>query len=379
MRIQIDGTGTHNKGAELMLYAVLQEIERKYPDAEVLYNRIGEDSSYIQTNLKFHTRPFSKKIIPILNQLRVLGVLRILRIHYSFLTAKFPMQGIDVVLDAGGFQFGDQWNRNNDRVDLVRNYYRKLKRNGAKIIFLPQAFGPFQTENAQKIAKIISQYADIIFAREKVSYDYLIGAGVDASKVKLYPDFTAIVDGVVPKQYKSLKDGVCIIPNEKMLSKGNLSQKQYISVLCEIVKTIQQQGKVPFLLNHEGHLDASLCQVISRELNNTITVVDNLTALEVKGVISQSYMVISSRFHGVASALSSGVPCLATSWSHKYAELFKDYDQTECVLDFNDVDKTIEQINHCILNHSIISEQLRLEKEAIVKKNMEMWEICWSI
>ena len=40
MNIFIDGIGTHNKGAELMLYAVLQELERKLPNANVLLPRI---------------------------------------------------------------------------------------------------------------------------------------------------------------------------------------------------------------------------------------------------------------------------------------------------------------------------------------------------
>ena len=35
MRIVLSGIETNNKGAELMLYAILQEIERKYPNAEV--------------------------------------------------------------------------------------------------------------------------------------------------------------------------------------------------------------------------------------------------------------------------------------------------------------------------------------------------------
>ena len=35
MRIVLNGVETNNKGAELMLYAILQEIERKFPDAEV--------------------------------------------------------------------------------------------------------------------------------------------------------------------------------------------------------------------------------------------------------------------------------------------------------------------------------------------------------
>jgi len=45
---------------------------------------------------------------------------------------------------------------------------------------------------------------------------------------------------------------------------------------------------------------------------------------------------VSSRFHGLISALSAAVPALACGWSHKYAELMSDYGCPEFNVDLND-------------------------------------------
>jgi len=105
-----------------------------------------------------------------------------------------------------------------------------------------------------------------------------------------------------------------------------------------------------------------------------------LNALEVKGLIANSYMVISSRFHGVASALNSVLPCLATSWSHKYEMRFKDFGQENCVLDLQNFPLTLGQIRPFLdseTNHQI-REQLIGAKRKITLETNAMWETIWN-
>ena len=61
MKIVLSGVETNNKGAELMLYAILQEIERKYPTATVYlpYNGIRQGEGYnIVTSLNIKRNPY---------------------------------------------------------------------------------------------------------------------------------------------------------------------------------------------------------------------------------------------------------------------------------------------------------------------------------
>jgi colanic acid/amylovoran biosynthesis protein len=247
------------------------------------------------------------------------------------------------------------------------------------MVFLPQSFGPFQTDMGKNVADMLNKFADIIFARDSISYAHLLNAGCDEKKILLFPDFTSTVNGISLEKHRNLKEGVCIIPNKRMIDKGGIDKIKYIEFITTIISEIEEKGKHPFLLNHESIEDSELCSEININLKNKLPIVDNVNSLEVKGIISNSYLTITSRFHGAASALNTGVPCLATSWSHKYEELFRDFKQYDCILDINNINEAINKVTTFL--NPIKNIEIRnniLENQKVVGiKNKEMWEIIW--
>ncbi|APU95292.1 hypothetical protein BV902_02220 [Sphingobacterium sp. B29] len=375
MNIQIDGINTQNKGAELMLVAILEEIEQRVPNATVWLNPNGTLDMSMLPNYKLNIKQrFFLKRGRIFR-----AILRRIGLSYSYFTHFHARKGIDIMLDASGFQFSDQWKHSDKTLKIREEYYKQLKGFATKIVLMPQAFGPFETENGKKSVHIISKYFDLIFARERQSYNFLIKAGADVSKVSESCDFTLKVKGEVPQKYLPLKGKACIIPNKKMITHTNDGKKNYLLLMDKIIKTINEQGMDVFLLNHEGDGDFKLCEEINLIFNNKLTIVSDLRAKEVKGVIGISSLVVSSRFHGVASALSQGVPCLATSWNHKYEMLFNDFGQENTILRANDImENNIDMVKNVLIRSNDIKKVLIEKKEERVRDIDIMWSKIFS-
>ncbi len=376
MIIQIDGTGTVNKGAELMLYAILEEIEQKQPKAKVLFNKPDDSVKNIQSKLnvtqpaRFNFR-FNKFVRSIIN-----------RLNLVYFTSYYPGKNINVLFDGSGFRFGDQWGLSERKLKILNHYYKRLKQNGTKIIFLSQALGPFETKSGKEYVAILNKYADLIIVRDQVSLDYFLKASGDESKTYLFPDFTARVKGHFPEKHSSLKGSVCIIPNKKMIKQTSLSQEQYLASLEEIIRRILQSGYQAFILNHEGKSDLEICHKLNNRFNNELNLVTDLNAKEIKGMIGNALFVISGRYHGVASALNQGVPCLATSWSHKYEALFKDFGLTDCIIDLEtDTGKTLNKIDNSLKPDNIANTKntITANKGEVYAQIDLMWEKVWSL
>lgn len=374
MKIQIDGTGTLNKGAELMLYSLLEQIEIKHPESTVIFNSTTIGKSKIETSL-YLIKPARLRYTSYLRT-----ILNKFRIPSTYFTSLYPIPNVDVVFDASGFKYGDQWAHTEQFFKRIEKYYKNLKSNDTKIILFPQAFGPFEDTSNKKLVEIFNNYVDLIFARELTSKTALIDAGVNSEKVLQYPDFTSLVKGVFPDKYKDLKDAVCIIPNNKMITHTDFLKEQYLKFYDNIITQLNKTNKV-FLLNHEGEDDLRLCQEIKSRFNFELPIVDKLNAKEIKGIIKESKLVISSRFHGVANALCQAVPCISTSWSHKYELLMKDYGVEEYVLKIDSDPKTItKMISDTLQPEKYRDIKAKLEKEVVKTKNIieEMWSYIWT-
>lgn len=381
MKIVLSGVETKNKGAELMLYAILQEIERKHPDAIVYipYSDIRPGLSYVTTSLDFRFTPSSQFIY----KTHLAGVFRQLHLPLKWLYKANFVKQADYFIDASGFHFSDQKKKfTPQKVKKWEVVLKEYREQGTRIVFLPQAFGPAQKANTLNGLRILSDYASLIMPREQTSYNYLEQSGVvNMNKVKLFTDFTSLVEGVFPKGYERLKAGVCIIPNLRMVDTGTISKDNYIGIISSIVNSCKASGHPIYLLNHEGKEDEQLIYECKERIGNSIEVVTGLNALEVKGMIASAYVVITSRFHGLASALNSCVPCLATSWSHKYSELFNDYGLSDGVLPLDNNEKAIEKVSSFIDNNmnAEIRQHLTAQVEMVKARTTDMWNNLWSL
>ena len=381
MRIVLAGVETNNKGAELMLYAILQELERRFPKAIVYtLNNISQGRDYIKSDIDLRPNPwpsFAKSHVILL----VRKVLRKLHISDKWLTRDVhAIPFTDYYLDASGFAISDVWNETDDYANQFALRIRNYSRIGTKIVFLPQAFGPIELDSTKKMMMAINKYADMVIARDEKSFDYIKRAQVDKVSIKLYPDFTSLVNGVVPDAFKRLEGGICIIPNVRMIDMGAITLADYLKLIASIIRKAEISNKCVFILNHEGKPDEELCNKIKKSFGKEIQIVTGINALEVKGIISKSYLTVSSRFHGVISALNSGVPCLSTSWSHKYSELYKDYGIKNLVMPIDDIDSSVKLFTEYLdpTNNKYLRDQLAKRVGLIKNDTLKMWDEVWG-
>lgn len=378
MKIVLTGVETNNKGAELMLYAILQEIERTHPDAQVYVEPESNSQglNYIKSKVDLRYWPFAKFI----NKTHINGIFSRLHLPLNWIKDTRAVKA-DYLLDGSGFCFSDQCGMWGRKADWWERVLKRQYENGAKIVFLPQAFGPLEQDDTKNAIRVLNKYAALIMPRESVSYDYIEKSGlVDMQKVRIFTDFTSLVEGVFPIKYEQLRDGICVIPNMKMIDKGCISMEGYLELLSSIIDEGKKSGHPVYLLNHEGKKDERLASECRKRLNNSIEVVSNINALEVKGLIASAYMVVTSRFHGLASSLNSCVPSLATSWSHKYSELFKDYGLDDYVLPLDDIDAAVEMVKGLIDERTNVEVRNKLEekKSAIQEQSRKMWKLVWE-
>lgn len=375
MRIVIKGTNNVNKGAELMFCAICQELENRYPYSSVYISELKTDSPYISKSLSINPRKH-KQILRFSSRLHLYGLLRRLGFNLRFLNIMdYCPADTDFYFNAGGYAVGDVWNHSEKSNKAMESYFSYLRKNNVKIVYLPQAFGPFEKESSKNAAKIILKYADIVYAREEKSFEYLQSIGGRNSNLKIAPDFTTLIKGVYPKGLEDYSDAIVIIPNKRMLLETAVVIEDYVNLIIDVMPIADKLQKKLVILNHEGPSDLDICKEINEKCDNRLKIVDGLPALEIKGFIESSYAVISSRFHGTASSLSSAVPCLSSSWSPKYELLYADYGLDDMIVDLKNRTDTIRRVS-AILNpidnanlRNILVERVKHIKEL----NKNMW------
>jgi polysaccharide pyruvyl transferase WcaK-like protein len=377
MFIELRGVGFVNKGAELMLHTILYCVKKEIPEARFIMERST-------------TSPFKKKWEHGIYTKFKFKKFGLKSDTFSFLIPAFFLNKfgyakesqVSCVLDASGFAYGDIWGARLAGKGMA-DHITEWKKRGKKVILLPQAFGPFSNMDLRRKMEIILEQADLVFARDKTSYNYLNEFGIANGRLDLKPDFTNLIAGTLPEYFDSSKFEVAVIPNAKMIkvTEDKVSER-YAHFLKEVIEVTHELGYKPFFLLHEGKADRDLIETVNNSLSTPIPVIDEMNPLHVKGIIGASRAVVTSRFHGLVSALSQAVPCLATGWSHKYEMLLADYDYPEGLCSTSLTKEEIHELLTSFFNNESrawLINKLKIKSEEEKVKSKEMFNKVISV
>ncbi len=374
MLIEIKGVQFVNKGAGLMLRAVVDRLRAMVPGVEFAltpgpnapFHRIAALGAW--QRLRLPGAPFDADALSYRLPQRLRRVLR----RYGTVTEA----DVDAVLDASGYAYGDAWG--DAPLESTAREIERLADHGKPYVFLPQAFGPFaDTAATRHFGQALSKAA-LVCARDDRSREHLARiAPAAGANIETYPDFTLAVPGDTngAASWGVDQRTALIIPNAEMQGSRNPD-------------AAARSGYAPLLLSPRPQtagtqFRASCAQPRRRRGRRAVRllhaatggapVIDEHDPLALKGVIGAAGLVVASRFHGCASALSQAVPCLATAWSHKYGQLFADFGVGEYVLESSDAAEAMARLEALVANRDAVRHTLEARRPALVARTEELW------
>lgn len=370
LTIEIHGTGAQNRGAQLMAIAIAEHVRAKYAGS-----RIVVPPEYGSLPM-IHAQGFS-----LVNDFAGHWLNRnYIRLMPPNLRRRFDFvdpADVDIVLDASGFSFSDQWGAESamQLADKMSQRRRKLQ----PLVLLPQAFGPFSSRQVAAATRRVLKRAALVCVRDNESLRHVLELG-DDFKLNKFPDFTLSVPAQPGNLRLPNQRFAAIVPNMRMLDKTT-SSNAYIEFLTALPHMLSARGIAPLVVLHDSNEDASVLDRAGAAMDG-VACVSHPDPQVLKWVLKEASFVVGSRFHALVGALSQGVPCIGTGWSHKYSELFDDFGCSDALVrDLHDSDVIRSLLDEFAdstrwqTRHEAIAARARMLKES----SNRMWELVDDI
>lgn len=365
--ILLTGVEFNNQGAYLMLRAMADQVRNRFNAVPVVGFGNGSMSQKMLAGVASLV-PFD----PYWRSGRI-GKERVLSGLKSRVPLVFPAE-ISAIFDGSGFAFADQWA---DRdLDRRADFFEFWKKHDRPVYLLPQAFGPFELTGGP--VRRVLDAADLVFARDERSFEYVSGLGVDNKKLQMFPDFTSGISVASVSYDETLRNCVPIIPNWNIYERASSDdeREKYLSNLEGLISAITEAGDQPYGLSHEGAKDLEILNLVSERLGGRLRIISGLNGVELKRLIGVSKYVVSGRFHAIVSALSAGVPAVIHGWSHKYQYIADDYAAGSLVVNpLGSLDENLKCLDDIVKN----SHSLRASIQAAGPDQKRRVDVMWDL
>jgi colanic acid/amylovoran biosynthesis protein len=203
-----------------------------------------------------------------------------------------------------------------------------------------QSLGPFHPLNRAAARRLLAG-ADLLWIRESITRRILVQLGVPSSRVELAPDVAFALEPLPPDPIWQ-REALEHLPAERpwlAISVSHLAQRlstresggRYLEGLARLCAHLRRRyGGTLFLVPHEvappGFRadDRTAGEALAERLGRPPwmrPIVGDYAPGVLKGFIARCDALVASRMHAGIAGLSSGVPTILISWSHKYRGL----------------------------------------------------------
>lgn len=284
------------------------------------------------------------------------GFLRLVRLPYRWLLRTPALKAIhdaDLVADLSGISFVD------GRRFIVIVYNALVvwvpTLLGTPVVKCSQAMGPFKTPVNKILAKITLPRLARISPRGAVTEGFLRGlklknltpAGDMAFTMKVPADIRTKVKKMLAE--KGEGPYLTVSPSQVVDTYCKGKDIPYPQIMATFIDEVGvATGHKVVMIAHSAqpdkgvnHMnDLPLCHEIAglvQKKENLIFLDGDLLPTELRAVISESEVLVASRFHAMISALTEHVPPLVIGWSHKYGEILDPFGIAEAAITYDEL------------------------------------------
>lgn len=278
----------------------------------------------------------------------------------------------DVFIEEAGISYVDGMRSFQSTINDF-SHYLFCKLTHMKYIRFVQSFGPIERKLTRAFARIELSSLKHIYCRG--------GAEVVKPLIKKeipienFPDIALklsyhidgsvrnklVQNGLAPKRY------AVVTPSEVIYhATGVYSKQKYIQLLELLVVHLTSKGLRVLILPHKYtgtskiKSDYDVCVMLKKycdkqaggENDSVVLFKDEFDVYNTKGIISEAALMVTSRYHGLVAALSTGVPSIVLGWNRKYLDLLQYYDLKKYYVDLIK-EKDVENRLNCLIEDAL--------------------------
>ena len=293
----------------------------------------------------------------------------------------------DVVVDVAGISFADGRG-------IPITVYNALMTGLPLLLGVPtvkaaQALGPFRNPVNRLLARLVLPRLAAVCARGARTREHLDSLGLrnvtDVADLAFSLDEAASLPPAVQASVDSLGGPYVVVMPSSVVrrlyeSKGN----DYVSAVETLVRDLRSStGLAVVIAPHsyrvgqpEGRMnDGPVCREVGKRLSDdpgVVTVDADMTAGELRRLVSGSRTMVTSRFHAMISGLSTCTPTVVVGWSHKYREVLDDFGLVRFGMDADALstpDVVVAAVAECLADHDAIAAGISAALPAVKERS----------